>query len=447
MRFDRRFMGALAFAASLSPVLCSDAEAVQYEFSVHQADGRWECTQPTRRDEGQGLTVLVEIVGATEVQEAAFALGPVEGDGEIGMLAQPDPQGRLWEIQVAEVLPEDTTLEVRGEIDGQEVRCPSFRLSLPGTEAEGRPTREAPDLSGWDPGAWTHLKDAGVEDLEALREALDELRVALDMDEQDSRFLLHLPSGLPAAPFPESVAESDELQVVVILPENGAVPYEVVVKSCPDTNPFRIEGKIEDVGEFEAAALPDFALYPVGKPFRCGTGNLLYQVKPLEAAGGPETELRVRPVYHLATTFAWGFDFTEERSFSVRDEKIVETVDQAGTGLRVGFTWFPWGVDYEEMRWWNYFINPTAVFEPSDPGKSFVVGTTITPKGGVSILVGASIHKVTELDGFEVGDDFTGDGDVPTRTDWSSDGVDWFVGISMDTKVFTALKDIWKIGK
>lgn len=412
------------------------AQAGTYTFSfTSDVQGTWTCQGGRDQDAPAGSVVInAEIRGAAPPADARVQ---VQGPG----LRPPTPRdlslsagrGSLT-IAEADVIP-GQGLIVQATLSGQTPSCLEF-TPVPingGQDSQGPTEQERFDgdaLVWWAANAKTKLAD--------LRR---------NMGLQDRTVLLpHLPSGAAAPRTFESAPETALLQVVVIVPTGAGVArsYDVEVKSCPDRDPFRIQGDIATVSGLQAN---EFALILAGVPFQCGQGTATYSVRPVaRGAQAKDGTLRLRPVYRLATTFAYGFDFARTDSFSVENQKVVRTVDEIGPGLRAGFTWFPWGVDFEDMRWYNYFLNPVAVFDPKAPSENFILGTTITPFGGISLLVGASVHKVTRLRGINVGDDFTGDGDIPTIEDWSEDGIGWYVGLALDEHLFGKLKNVFKTG-
>jgi hypothetical protein len=153
------------------------------------------------------------------------------------------------------------------------------------------------------------------------------------------------------------------------------------------------------------------------------------------------TSWRIRPIYHLAATFAPGFDLSKPKTYAVLDKKIIENQDTVGLLVDIGFTWFPWGVDYENMRWWNQCVNPFLLFKASAITEGFKIGTAITPTGGISLGIGAAINKSTILNGASLGDTLD-KGDPPTRKVWNRDGVGWYFGVLIDDNIFKAVKGL-----
>lgn len=270
-----------------------------------------------------------------------------------------------------------------------------------------------------------------------------------------SILLPHLPSGRAAFPYPASVVENDKLQAVLVA--DLTVPTGAILNmdSCPDREPFRILGDFSALAakkqalEAQGAPPERFAVVALGAAFECGAGKMVYTAAQAAPAGGgqpvapPATTLRVRPIYHLAATFIYAFDFQNQSTFSVKDKKVASQDDKVGPSLNVGFTWFPGGVDYEHMKGRNYWLNPFLVFDLKAPKENLASGLALTVSGGLSVAVGVSFHKSTILDGKSVGDAFSGDGTVPTRKVWDSKSVGFFVGVALDSAVFGKVKGLW----
>ncbi|MCA9651789.1 MAG: hypothetical protein KC501_17880 [Myxococcales bacterium] len=285
-------------------------------------------------------------------------------------------------------------------------------------------------------------------------------------DRKDTVFLVHLPSGAPASPFPSSVREGTILQVAVLRPlsevEGRARSYSIEVESCAAVEPFRTTLENEAAPPEQAGAASrdgagiDFTVVPIGPWMRCGDGKLEYTLRvtdPPSADGGIETTIAattkvgIRPVHHLAAVAIPGFDTARLPSFGVRDGVIVggldtstERFDRVGARVMVGAQWMIGGVDYEQMRWHNYFANLFVGVDATKPLDGFTTGLAITPTGGISLAVGLSLHKTRQLDdGLRVGDPFVGDGDVPSTGNWRDPSAGLFVGLAIDHRIYQAL--------
>jgi hypothetical protein len=429
--------------ASLS-IATGAVQAETYQFAfAKDSTNNWACDRatPTGRvsaDPLNQVVVNVEVRGSSVPADTTVAL--VGGGLATPMQLSPSDKTKTkWGLSkplpVSELI-RGKDIHVEATLDTKTIDCNGF------TPGQGTPSiGGASEQQKFDGLALKWWADNGAA-------ALDKLRTNLKYP-PNTVFLPHLPSGSAAPNNRESAPETALLQVVVLSPLAGPeTTYEVKINNCPDRVPFRIEGNVSTLGQQNSERAIEFQVVPVAKPFQCGEGNLAYSVRPVaEGDQAMDATFRLRPVYHLATTFSYGFDFVKDSTFSVESMKVVRSKDNIGTGLRVGFTWFPWGVDFEEMRWYNHWINPALLVDTKAPTENFIIGDAITPSGGLSIIIGAAIHKITELRGINAGDSFTGTGDVPTRKAWSRDGIGWYVGVALDDNVFGKLKNAFKIGK
>lgn len=256
--------------------------------------------------------------------------------------------------------------------------------------------------------------------------------------------LVHLPSGRLAGSNPSSLREDRTYQVVVIADmKRPRWSADLNVTACPQREGVRVYGTLPDVKELQAAG-HDFKLLPVDRMLACGAGTMEYtlRVKQADTTGDAiQTSWRVRPVYHLAAILGLGFDSNKERTYSVKDQKVAVSEKTRGTTSKLGFTWFPGGVDFEEMRWYNYVVNPFLVFDLDTPKKALVVGNAFTLMPGLSFMVGGSFRQTSVPDGFRAGDAFTGE-TLPMKDDWTKDGRAWYVGIGLDSRLYTTLKGL-----
>jgi hypothetical protein len=339
-----------------------------------------------------------------------------------------------------------TPVTLAGKINDQAVACGSFVLApLSQGGAPPAPASAEGDavLRGLDGEAQTWLTSAeGQAEKERLLAQLGN-GVAL---------LMHLPSGRAAAPAPASLSERDDYQIAVIIDRKTAQSWtvDVNVVTCSARDPFRIKGDFTDVAGLKFAKAREFAIMLVERPLGCGAERMEYGLSVTAgAAKGVEikTGWKVRPVYHLAATVAWAFDGAQRRSFAPVDGKIAETRERFGPEFNLGFTWFPGGVEYGAMRWYQHVLNPFLLVDIDAPKENFVVGTAITPTGGISVGIGMSVHKDTLLKSGQVGDPFTGDGDVPVRKDWTKDSLGFYVGVLFDTNIFKAVNNVFGTSK
>jgi hypothetical protein len=270
----------------------------------------------------------------------------------------------------------------------------------------------------------------------------------------DTQFLVHLPSGAPAFPFPSSVREGTPLQVAVIVPVGQTSPIDIAVTSCADIQTFRLKPSDNGEGK-QSAAVPDESrgpalgaavLVPVGATFKCGAGTASYTLKfgASDTGTSSTTSLRIRSVYHFAATFVLGYDTAPTRTFGTSAQGAAQSVTEldnnVGLGAYIGGVWMVGGVDYEDMKPWNWFLNPFIAVNPTSPTKDAVAGLALSPTGGVSLAVGVSLHEGTALNGYSVGDPFTGSGTVPTRDTWAAMKPGFFIGAAVDSNVYNAVK-------
>lgn len=257
------------------------------------------------------------------------------------------------------------------------------------------------------------------------------------------RLFVHLPSGRLVPQLVASASERDSLQIVAVVAE-GAVPPALTIKSCPRAEPFRIEGSLAKLGAWPLGArgAEAYALVPLSPPFRCGPDEVVYEVGP---RGGPavETRLPVRPIYTLSATAVLGFDGAIQRSFAVVNGRVVEATDEVGPSAMVGFTWYPRGLDRERLRRSDNWLNPFLAFDLKAPTENFSLGLQLFPRHGLGLAVGVSLHRVRVLDGFALGDELIGNGEVPTRKEWDRAGIGAFVGVALTSAVVDNVKSHW----
>ncbi len=297
---------------------------------------------------------------------------------------------------------------------------------------------------------------------------LDQLKT---IDKKSRTLLVHLPSGAIAPPMDNAVSEGEWIQVAFLLPETEERMPRITSKNCEAVNTFRQKEAPSAKEGADANMVPPgvkpeerarpikFKLVPVGQMFRCGAGPLSYEVHPLsgyeakrqkEAGTTPEAAsssvenvvtARVRPRYHLAATAMVGFDTATTRRFETDSSQLVQEVtDREGLAVYVGATWMVFGVDYEAMRYDNYFLNVFAAVKPTSPTEDAVVGLAFTYTGSLSLALGLSLHKNTRLTkGYTVGSSFTGDGDIPTEKTWKGMRPGFFVGFAVDSNIYDAL--------
>ncbi len=358
------------------------------------------------------------------VEKTAEAVGPtlkVEGEPGGGQ-----PLGEEEDAFVLALPRDKLPKEGALQVEAGDVACEPFRAPGAGTEAQAPAVREQ-DLEAL---AWWQREG---------RKALGKLRGELKFP-RNTRFLVHYLNGERAAPAEQSLSEREPAQVVVIADARAGLAVELVVSTCEDVQPFRVT-RPEPARLEGREPRREWMLVPVGPLLRCGEGTLAYTLRVGGEEGGG-TRVRVRPVHNVSATVVYGFDFVKEKRFAVVDGRVTEEADATGLGVRLGVTWYlPWGMDYEELRWHNHFANLVFAVDPEAPTERFVTGLGLTPTGGLSLLVGVSVHRVTALGGgLTPGAEFTGVGEVPTRREWRAAGVRPFIGLSLDDDIFTVFQ-------
>ncbi len=404
----------------------SPARADVWEYALTKGqDGRVRCERQVADASAEPGALVVRLRRSPEVREPRLTVEGVPGGG------QPlKEEADAYTLRLPrEKLPEGALQLVAGDVKCEPVQSPRAK----GAEA---PEADAPPPKELDLEATAWWQAEGRKQLSRLR--------AKGGFARGTRFLVHYANGERAAPFPGSVSEREPVQVVVIADAGEALGAELVVGTCEDVQPFRVT-KPEAAGRLEGKRRRrEWRLVPVGPLLQCGAGSLTYTLRLAEPepADGV-TRVRVRPVHNVAATVVYGFDFVKERSFGVVDGRVEQTEDEAGLGLRLGLTWFlPWGVDYEDMKPHNYVANWVLAVDPEAPTERFMTGVAVTPTGGLSLVVGVSVHRLTALaGGLRPGAEFTGSGEVPTRREWSGAGVRPFIGLSLDDNIYTAFKD------
>ncbi len=268
--------------------------------------------------------------------------------------------------------------------------------------------------------------------------------------------LVHLPSGVPASPYPSDITESERSQVVMIVPRAETVTVSLAVKQCAVPQTFRTKFDVEDAPDpgLEGAAPPPpegFQLRAVGPALRCGPETLEYDIVTQSASDqeGAESKttqrLRVNPRYHIAGIAALGWDSGKNNEYFLTtsdtgDDMIEWRSATQGFIAYVGAQWMIAGVDYHNMNWWNYFANLWVAVNPAAPLKDLAFGLAITPTGGIGLAVGITFHQRTRLDqGYMVGDVLT-EGAIPTSTAWDGMRPGAFIGLSIDTNIYRAIK-------
>ncbi len=411
--------------------LATTARADSYTFTLAKSGGAVSCTRSAAADQNRGAAIDVKLENGTLAPNVELYLS-TSG-------STPFPKAKAgtyeWHIPRDKLGGQDAELQLRDDPDPSRatVKCdPTGVLAQAADAQAGQTAPPATPESALDARAVAYWQTKGPEDLRAVARN--------GGFPGKTHFLVHYANGEPAAPFPESVPEGEPLQIVIVA--NAAQPptASLTVNACEGVQPFRIRQAAAKTGELQGrtTAPPRFQLFTFGRTLVCGAGALSYT---LRLGGVDHTQaVRIRPVYHLSATVAYGFDFVRQPTFSAQDGVIRRFSDRSGLGLRLGFTWFPLGVDYEDFRWWNWFSNVVFAVDPTAPTERFLVGTVLTPTGGFGVLVGASFERVTVLRGANVGDAFAGPGEIPTDKAWRNGGIGLYLGLSVDDNVFDAIK-------
>lgn len=423
--------------------------------------------------------------GDTLALEAAQPLTKLEVSWKSGATVEADGVGTGWVIkrpQGDQDQPGTLKLTYMDADTEKTVECAErtlFEAVAPNnTPEKGAKTPPNP-LAGYDARASRWWVKYGPDALLTLRKQLVQLKSAGSVPKEvapkpdgeieldDVHLLVHLPSGAVAPPFRARVSEGESAQVVLIVPSGANITANVEVTGCEDVNPFRVrsdastEPKKQGAEEVEP---DDFELRPIGEQLRCGPDEFSYTIRPTlhapELPGGdkqakdaPEPEpsgasttITVGSRNHLAGVAVVGYSSAKQVEFEKRTDRaeadtvtIAETEERRGAGVYVGALWMLGGVDYGNMRWYNYFANVFVGANPESPLEDIVAGLSFTLSGGVSLSAGVNLLKGVRLDDYSVGDEFSGDGAIPTKDSWKEASVGFFGGLAIDTDIYEAL--------
>lgn len=438
-------MRCLAFSVMAVSLLGGVAAAdANYTMAVGMAGGKLTCQLAKN---GQASPTASLVVRFTP--KAKLKISAVKADTNAAVTLAPDKDDQVATIDVA-AMKETDSLKLTVTTDKGSAVCEAVKARAAGGGDGGKggdrkdePSPATPDdsaASRW----W--LGEGGARALDALTR-IGRQRGLPD----DTRFVVYLPSGHPVFPAPSSVREGTPVQIVMIQPSQGAPDVQVVTKNCAAVKAFRVTG---DSGTEKqgapggvGAAPPRFELSARGPYLRCGAGSLTYdlQIKAGSAAAVTVSQtLEVRPVYSFALLTTLGFDTTISHDFQAvpaagGGDIVTPRHDRIGPSILVGGQWMLGGVDYTDLRWYNYFGNPFLAFEAASPLTGFVVGDTLTIRGGISLAIGLAAHKGTRLRGVRVGDPLP-TGDVPKDATWHAQRLGLYLGVALDSKVFEALK-------
>jgi hypothetical protein len=268
-----------------------------------------------------------------------------------------------------------------------------------------------------------------------------------------TELLVHLPSGRLVFPAGLSLREGTPVQVAVI--SSHASGYDVQSTDCAAIQTFRTAGDVgASIAKKQVAPggfddTPRLILVGVGQYLRCGAGIVSYDLKSWvgdSEATLSSIKLEMRPVYSFALITAIGFDTTISHDFEAvptangTGNVIAAKHDRAGPTVLVGGQWMIGGVDYTDMRWYNYVANPFLAFDASAPLAGFIAGDTLTISGGISLAIGLAVHRGTRLKGAKIGDSLGDKGDVPKEDTWRQQRLGFYIGVTVDSKIYDALK-------
>lgn len=433
----RSFKVVSCFVLALACCLAAHADVYSVDFT--QQGGNTACNVRRTAPDSSKVQLLIPSPPSQLSLEAVFQ--GADGKEHRVRFADMPPKAEFAVTDVAA----SAKVQVKGKAAAADVTCTGDFTpnSSPAPTPQEPSTKPVPLPTDKDTEALIYLQSV---------EGSAELKRVKKLFPAKTVFLLHLPSGVAGAPFPQSESEDSFLQVLVVIPVTTQKAWPTLgltLVTCPDRTTFRIFGSTDVFNGAQAQkqaldlsqqSAPQWAILPAGSRFRCGSGELVYHLQPPPDFTAPaDTHLKLRPVYTLATTFVYGYDYGTETTFEVRSGKVAGFRDRAGSGLWIGFTWFPGGLDLEKLHGINYYFNPFLVFDPKTPAENFKVGTMFTWRGGVSLAVGASFRKITILKDLNEGDAFTGNGDIPTRKKWARHP-SLFVGLALDSNAYETVK-------
>ena len=438
---------AVSISASVLIPIRGGAEDIGYVLEVSASQAKLECRK-TNEGPKAPTEVIVTLRGAAADAKVSYqqrdASNKDIGD-PVTLTQQPGTSDYKASLPTALVRPADLALSVSQGANSKV--CAIVHVDKPDAAPAAAPAPNTPGptdtISDEDLEASEWWGTNGRDEFRARWMPKDSLRFP-----KNTEFLVHGPSGAPIPPFPTSISERNGQQIVLIRDASKVTTVDIAIVNCPGKEAFRVQGTFPQEKTVQTKFRAWVAV-PIGRTLGCGSGNLVYNlgVHHGDKTAATTSNVRVTEVYHLAATIFYGFDLAKQPTFTATNKKVTRTEDNVGPGMRLGFTWFPFGIDYTNMRWHNYFLNPFAAFDPTAAKESFVVGNNFTPCGGLSLAIGVSFHRFPALDGVAEGDPFLGPGEVPTRKNWNRQGVSWYIGVALDDKVYKAVKGILGQGK
>jgi hypothetical protein len=464
----------LALVVSLWPMGLSAAEPTKLSAFAVAADGETlKCTVEMRSptDAQQGLLTVTLPNPSTDPE---FVL-TLDGERQFKIPFTIKAHTASLLVDKKEVrCAAHAALKIQYKVGGEQrsVDCPVVPLFL----------RCRDEAAIADTTARLFWNQSGVEAITALKANAERLPVVQRPPERTA-YLVHLPSGQPAAPFPGSITEGTAVQVAIIADAERPRQYQLTPPACAELSPFRTTlggpgttAAVEAAGNAErvrsavaklvgpeieklVSGSKNLSLFPVGQFFACGAGDFRYELETDQLSGDPKSvyraSVRVRPRYHLAAIAVGGYDTASRSSFTTVEmpgagamglRVIAEERSRIGTALYLGAVWMIGGRDFEtmsELRGGNvprWIFNLFVAANPRNPLRDVAAGLALTPSGGVSLAVGVTLHERTVLrSGFTVGGTIAGEGDVPTRSTWDEIAPGLLVGLAIDSRVYDAL--------
>lgn len=415
-----------------------------FQFKITKQGQSWTCAAAGVIPAATpvAINVLIDSPPASETILIRATVTPPQGGAVTGDLTKstaPTP-ANLWTFAPTPAMAKANKVALEGTIEKQKLDCSA---AAEGSGSGGGGTTQAITALDFQAAKWLD-GEVGQAKLTAARALVQ--RDNPHVSPQNIRLLTHLPSGAKSTLYPTSISERHVAQILLLVPVGETPSVAFTLTRCEAVPNYRVAG---DFAAFQsAAAVLDFEIVRIGQALSCGADKLEYSLavskEGIPTAQPVPSTLPVRPVFHLAATAVFGFDTTEQSILEVRDGKIAESVDRVGPGLLVGGTYFIGGVDFADMKPYHHFLNPFVVVSLSAPKDRFVIGTTLTYRGGISAAIGLAMNHTPALkDGYTVGAAFAGTGDVPQRKEWRPG---FYIGVSVDDKLYQSLKKLNKGG-
>ncbi|HEU4881953.1 MAG TPA: hypothetical protein VFT45_06905, partial [Longimicrobium sp.] len=249
---------------------------------------------------------------------------------------------------------------------------------------------------------------------------------------------------------PSDVVDENDVVVVHVVGDAQVVSRLAVTR----LSEFRTPGQVSFVGQGLSLS-PEKGADGAPLASRC----VIRQFRVTDFAPGEKGEIQLALVdekgakaevgkfdFGVHTLYSGAFSFgpvrTELRDPDIgtvtRSGKEIVTATEDGTPrvlYVLSFTPFMWGRrELEEPGQWYTHINPTISIVPAHVQDNAMLGLSIDVLNSFYLQGGVHAGRVRRLDtrsGLELGDEFTGTGDVPTVKEWDAD---WFVGLTVDLR-------------